>query len=634
MSKRGRAAAVSSSYSTVSTIKDGFTKTKIPHATKMSSVANGNKHDLKRSMHATENQNPNYATEGHHVRAKAAMAVPSFGAQTKKPKLTQSMHFSGKFDGSLSTCQTGRVQNKFDLDVKKRRASLGKKEPVLRKSTATREHGTDRSILPCHPSETKSRRAETTRMPFSVFSTSRSVMTSSLSFPSKRSMAPARSVQNMRRENEKSALRRPPVVVVRKDHKVAATNNNRDSAETTVTKFEIATANGSSCFVQKNGDGGSLQNGISDEGIGLPSIISNGDPGVCKEGGEGGKTNTITTDDEQMLAQITLEERLESLSLNTPGRELERALSVNEVSIRNATEASAQHEMTSASCTEKPQHDVCDVNPVFREDSSCYLNSTSVADVSYEVAICHSHTDDALASQDEFTANDEDSKINGSSVDISEGQQIASDAISEGQQDASDAIKENGKKGRIPQPLKDWRQNRGLKRKSSELNFKVNCSSKDHKHENRKVACSAVFGSSLLSHHVETGSSSRSPGKLPTLVSCQDSCKEQHKKIKTTKIQPFKPFRLRTEERGALKGLGNAIKEGESSQQERGGLKGESNQQVRQALKMPTFTHQFRPHRSTKKLTIPREPNFHSSRIRKTCTTSHHHAPMPTSLAN
>lgn len=135
---------------------------------------------------------------------------------------------------------------------------------------------------------------------------------------------------------------------------------------------------------------------------------------------------------------------------------------------------------------------------------------------------------------------------------------------------------------------KDWQRHRGTKRKSSELN--LNCSGKDHKQETQKL-------------------------KLPIIPASQphgrqESCEEQHKKMKTT-TQAFKPFRFRTEERGALKELGLGKKEL--------GIPN-SKEPVHHALRMPSFGRPFIPQRSTKKLTIPREPKFHVSRNKNTCT--------------
>ncbi|KAI5068528.1 hypothetical protein GOP47_0016873 [Adiantum capillus-veneris] len=136
--------------------------------------------------------------------------------------------------------------------------------------------------------------------------------------------------------------------------------------------------------------------------------------------------------------------------------------------------------------------------------------------------------------------------------------------------------------------MKDGQRCRGTKRKSSELNLRIKHATRDHRRETQMVP--------LLSQPTKQ---SVATAKLHVMAcGSKDSWK-----MKTT----IAPFRLRTEERGALRGLKLAKKE------PRAPLARDS---MHCALRMPTFGHPFRPQRSLKKLTIPKEPKFLPSKAR------------------
>ncbi|MCO5558840.1 hypothetical protein L7F22_012428 [Adiantum nelumboides] len=136
---------------------------------------------------------------------------------------------------------------------------------------------------------------------------------------------------------------------------------------------------------------------------------------------------------------------------------------------------------------------------------------------------------------------------------------------------------------------KDWQRQRGTKRKSSELN-RIKHGTRDHQCETRKVP--------LLSQQFFSTAKLHAKG-----CTSKDSWAKHHTR-KTT----IAPFRLRTEERGALKELGLARKEPTVPL---------PMNFLHCASQMPSFGHPFRPQRSPKKLTTPREPKLHIPRTRK-----------------
>eukprot|EP00249_Psilotum_nudum_P008479 c21300_g1_i3 orf=184-1971(-) len=162
--------------------------------------------------------------------------------------------------------------------------------------------------------------------------------------------------------------------------------------------------------------------------------------------------------------------------------------------------------------------------------------------------------------------------------------------------------------------------NQGKKRKSDELVFNVSCSSKVH---SKKAEAEKICSSNTSFHAVQNvvGSSSTSISRA--------MCTGKHKKFRSGLAQPFK---IRPEERGASKqtmdtqqkepvSSTNATTATESAQartEKQQELKDVREQRVHRALKMPSFRLPFKPERSTKKLTVPKEPNFHTTQ-RNTC---------------
>eukprot|EP00250_Pteridium_aquilinum_P020511 c24840_g2_i1 orf=728-3208(+) len=723
--KRARG-VVSSSYSSVSGIKEAFAKHKVLHLAKIPCVLEGNKHAVKGSMNASENQNPNQTCEAQHGLSRIPIFKASEGL-AKKMKTTESKHVAGKQTArkvlagvSKSTCSTlsdqaSRSSSRAILDVTKSTIFLEKKDVLQKKSIisriAVKEQDTHVLADVCSTSELKNKKAEATRTPFSVY-TSRSATTSSLAMPPKKPTIPARSLQNVQLGNEKAASCRPPRVIARKGYKVGVesasvgmqsyqtrieegtlTHTNLHVIEEKIveTKHTTSTLNKrkleddavlayAACMQEQqtfsSNDAGLVAHEeivsaqpmvqeqcptLEDKKL-VTSMACNGQEQpshFCQENGREGKRRHALMTEKDDSVQSDLEKQLENLCLLTPSnklaphtqghcalrnqmnqldhsnsiskQEMEQEKHLENLYLLTPTNKLAAH--THEQCTLKNERGQLDYpdNTSKHVDSVVELKmvpsqkedcaSASEMEVSCHVESANKHTEVLSHHVDNGQSINCPSQM-GTLLTFPQAGYASYEALrmSESFVDCMHTTeepapmscsKDSERRLNQLQPVKELRKIRGLKRKSSELNFKVNCSSKDHRHESHQVPICGAVSSSLICQQTKQVSSTKSLMKPTPPHGSNDSCEEQHKKIKTTKVQPFKPFRLRTEERGALRELGLGRKE-----------QGVSNTQelVHHALRMPSFGHPFRPQRSTKKLTVPKEPNFHSTRTRKTCT--------------
>ncbi|MCO5592042.1 hypothetical protein L7F22_046036 [Adiantum nelumboides] len=611
-SKRARE-VVSSSYSSVSSIKEAFLKHKSLHGAK-ALVVQSNKQSGKRSLHASENQNPNQACEAQPEVFKVPL-LKATEVLAKKLKTTVSKHIPGKSESTLLSELKNRSQSRAVLDVAKSMTSLAKKDFMVKKSTAsifdakeskseTKEDNTVAFTI-SHISEPKNKRADASRMPFSAY-TSRSAVSSSLALPPRRPINHARSIQDVRHADEKPALCRPPRLVVRKDHKLKVEQVSMPNklCGDNVTSSHVeghASSDDNLGRVESNTNQLMLQEqcSASEHDVAYENLLKCDDqpPKLSKEDEENDKDLHALVTEQGQSAEMTLEQHLENLCLSTPGKRvtLDGHGHLEDYDISSKPEPDSQlNESHHVPTTVLPQYGHSGY-----EEKVAVHEEMLVADCihSGQFLECPSQLSTLPYQRSQMNENP------ASSMHITEEQDLLS------------INRTFEKKDNQLQPVKDWQRNRGLKRKSSELNFKVKCSAKDHKHDSLKVTASVAFASSQLCQQAKQYLMVRSLLKAPPSHGYLDSCKEQHKKLKTTKVQPFKPFRLRTEERGALREMGLGKREN-----------GVSNPQelVHHALKMPSFGQPFRPQRSMKKLTIPKEPNFHTTRARKACTTSHH----------
>ncbi|MCO5583709.1 hypothetical protein L7F22_037623 [Adiantum nelumboides] len=609
-SKRARE-VVSSSYSSVSSIKEAFLKHKSLHGAK-ALVVQSNKQSGKRSLHGSENQNPNQACEAQPEVFKVPL-LKATEVLAKKLKTTVSKHIPGKSESTLLSELKNRSQSRAVLDVAKSMTSLAKKDLMVKKSTANRfdakeskEDNTVAYTIASHTSEPKNKRADASRMPFSAY-TSRSAVSSSLALPPRRPINHARSIQDVRLADEKPELCRPPRLVVRKDHKIKVEQvsmpNKLCADNVTSSRVEShASSDDNLGRLESNTNQLMLQEqcSASEHEVAYENLLKCDDrpPELSKEDKENDKDLHAVVTEQGQSAEMTLEQHLENLCLSTPGKRVTLDGDGEDYDISSKPEPDSQ------------------LNESHRVPTSVlsqYGHSASASERTCSPKEVAGHEDmlvaDCIHSGQFLECPSQLSTLPYQRSHMNENS-VSSMHITE-EQDLLSINRTFEKKDNQLQPVKDWQRNRGLKRKSSELNFKVKCSAKDHKHDSLKVTASVAFASSQLCQQAKQDLMV----KAPPSHGCLDSCKEQHKKLKATKVQPFKPFRLRTEERGAMREMGLGKKEN-----------GVSNPQelVHHALKMPSFGQPFRPQRSTKKLTIPKEPNFHTTRAKKACTNSHH----------
>eukprot|EP00250_Pteridium_aquilinum_P020510 c24840_g1_i1 orf=472-2889(+) len=343
-------------------------------------------------------------------------------------------------------------------------------------------------------------------------------------------------------------------------------------------------------------------------------------------GEEEGKANTIQTREKEDSVTNTLEKFLENLQLTSNEDEsvsdVEHSASKQDMAQANQVDCAAEHDIVQSHHVDNaPEHEMM----IFHYKDCAMEHNTVQAhhvDCSTEYNKEQSHHEDTALEQETVPSmscsphNDELSHMCKplSSQDGRIAMLVSSDdAACINDKTSSTSCQEQLKKTKQKENrkiMKDWQRHRARKRKSSELNFKVNCSSRDHNHETPMVPST---GGLVSQQFKESSSTAKSPTIAPATQphSFKEPCEEHHKRMKATIVQAFKPFRLRTEERGALKELGLGKKEL---------IEPNSKETVHHALRMPCFGHPFRPQRSTKKLTIPREPKFHASKIRKART--------------
>lgn len=212
----------------------------------------------------------------------------------------------------------------------------------------------------------------------------------------------------------------------------------------------------------------------------------------------------------------------------------------------------------------------------------------------------------------------------------------------------------------------------GKKRSSSDLNLKINCSkgelcqdegcqssgkvnsnsfapqtSQDNgtsvlhvvKHKKPKTTCPkpfrlrteerGFFKEASLSKKIEESIADK--GSLPVFSVSSGSVNKTRHKGKYPRLEPSKPKKAKSEAIRHTKSLKldkdkmNKVKPKQIEIPK--SVKLEDNEEVKNALvkehhaiKMPFFGQPFKPQRSTKKLTIPREPNFHPIHPKKDCT--------------